>query len=176
MPIVAIQETQNSHKRTNYFGAALLGAIVGHYVKFVLPITPQEKDDRFKNDIKEIGIDARKARQEGINEIKASTDKTPAIDAFIKLCDKNKGLSEAEIRKLPENIADELMKFKAQINEKVMQSIHLGRKIVITSTKDLRPGYVFILAGAAIGLFSAFVKNLANSSSNNTQVKYYKYN
>lgn len=174
MPIVAIQETQNSHKHTSYIGATVLGAIVGHYTKFMLPITPQEKDDRFNGDIKQIGKDARRARQEGINEIKASTDKTPAVDAFIKLCDNNKELSETEIKKLPENIADELIKFKAQINEKVMQAIHAGKKRVITSTKDLRPAYAFILAGAAIGAFTALVKNMANDSKN-SNTKYIRY-
>lgn len=174
MPISAIQETQDPHKHTSYIGAIILGAIGGHYAKFVIPITPQEKDERFKNDIKQIGAAARKAREEGIKEIKASPDKTPALDAFIKMCDNNKGLSETEIKKLPKDLVDEVMKFKSQINYKVAEAINLGKKRVLTSTKDLRPGYAFIFSGASIGLFTAFVKNFT-SSLNERHIDYESY-
>lgn len=160
MPVIAIQETQPPHKHTSYVGAAIIGGIVGHYTKFMLPITPQERDDNFKSEMKKVLSDARKARYDGINEVIASNGKTPAKDAFIRLSKQNKSMSEKEISKLPENIANELLKYKLEINEKVSQVIKTGRKKVAAATRDLRPAYAFIVTGAIVGLFAAFVKNL----------------
>lgn len=172
MPISAVQDTQNPHKHSSYIGSAILSGIIGHYAKFILPITPQEKDERFKNDLKQVSAEAKKTRSLAINEIKSSVDKTPAVDAFISLANRNKELSETEMHKHPENIANELMKFKSQINEKVAQTLAIGRKRVITTTKDLRPAHTFILIGGALGLITAFLKNVGRSFESTRTVHY----
>lgn len=162
MAVNAIQETSPKN-HTSYIGATALGALIGHSVKYLLPITPQEKDDNFKSAMQQIEAEAQKTREAEIKAIKESNDKTEATDRFIKMSEGNKELNETEIRKLPENMIESVMKLKFKVDEKVAQTIEAGKANLITRTKGLRPTYVFVLLGATIGLWAAFTMNLARS-------------
>lgn len=148
MAVEAVQSNQQKSHQASYIKSAVAGGLGGYALKYVLPLTPQEKDEKFFNDIngvKEI------LKTKEINEIRKSPLRTDAQDEFVKLIDNN----EIKFSKFSGKTG--LIEFLSHFN---MRAREAAKKIVTTYNKDIRPANSFIAIGAGFALATAFVYNV----------------
>lgn len=159
MAVSAIQNDNNSNKSISYTKSAALGALVGYSLKWALPITPQEKDERFNAQIKNISKMAREDRVKAFEEIKNSNNKSLAKDTFVKLHDENK-LNQAKIAKLKEPLRTQVQGLKNSVNATTRNTRRTGIKALVSYTKSIRSTNAFVLAGMGTTLVYAFFHNI----------------
>lgn len=162
MPVNAIQQRETSP--ANYLKYMAIGSIGGYALKYAAPITPQEKDDYYKAELKRIGEKRKRIKQDEITELrKANIYPKKAIDTFVKM-DDSKKLNKDELKKLPENLYSKVFDIKKHLDYIVRERIYEDMLNLKTSTKRLRPASVFIFIGAATGAVIALVTNILGES------------
>lgn len=158
MTVSAIQKSDNRPKRINYLEAAAAGAIVGYSLKYILPITSQEKDENFKSALKEIRTEAETAKQEAINDIRKDHS-APCSDEFLRMYD-NKEIKFSKVKSLNESKSRHILNLITKVNDNARESIRVEKRALIARTKDIRPTHVFIFTGIIIGLIITATYNL----------------
>jgi len=165
MAVSAIQNNNNpnkGYKSKSYLGSIALGATAGYSLKWLLPLTPQEKDEEYS-----LKLDKLKSESK-LSAIKAaSSSNEPGSDIFTSYIKSKMPYSVFSKDKAEKNI---IFKFIKTVNKKARLLVAEGFKAIVLRIKDLRPASVFIATGAAIGLSFAFVSNVINKmSSNNSE-------
>ncbi len=166
MAVRAVQRDPNERAGSmSYISSAIIGGISGYTLKWVLPITNQEKDKEFYAELKDIAKEAFEKKKIEIEKIRTSKPRETFQDEFIKLYDAKK-LNITEIRKLPNSVSDKVMGLFARINEKILGLKTVRKKHLIDSTKGIRPASVFISAGVCAGILIAVISNMIRYSYN----------
>src|SRR5574344_555731 len=100
MAIQAIQTNDNNSSLATVVKASAVGALTGYATKYVLPITNQEKDATYINELKRIRAYSKDVKAEIINEIKTLTNRSKAQDEFLKFIDADKKAYKEKIKAL----------------------------------------------------------------------------
>lgn len=168
MAIGAIQNNTNndSHKKMSIIKSATAGALVGYSLKWALPITSQEKDERFSSEMDALSAKLKAAESKEFENIRNSKRKTVAVDTFIKMYDEKK-LTDNKIKKLQEPLSSEVMDLKNSIGNKTKGIIEVGSKTIKAFTKSIRPTFTFICAGVVAGVAIALVNNISSIINEN---------
>lgn len=170
MAVSAIQKdtNNNSHKNMSYVKSAAAGALIGYSLKWALPITPQEKDERFNAELDAISAKAKAAEAKEFENIRNIEPKTLATDTFIKLYDSNK-LNDSDIKSLTEPLSTQVMDLKNRVNDKTKMIKQVGEKTLNSFTKSIRPAGSFIVTGLGIAVGIAFVHNVLSRINENNK-------
>lgn len=163
MAVSAIQNNNNNrrYKSKSYLGSAALGAMTGFSLKWLLPLTPQEKDEIYSAKLDKLKHDSK---LEAIKTVSKSKD--AGVDTFNSYIKSKKPYSVFNMEKPEKNI---IIKFLKSVNKNARALFEEGSDLIVLGIKKIRPAKVFILTGIAIGLASAFVGNVINRmSSQNT--------
>lgn len=158
MAVEAIQKnnTYNSGKMS-VAGSAVVGALAGYSLKWALPITHQEKDERYKLELKKINTEARLARNAEKKLIAGS--KLDGADTFVKMNKKHK-LIASEIEKLEGPEKDNVKALFNRINSAGFKVKAEGKKALKSFTKGIRSTGVFVTAGIGACVAVAFIHNV----------------
>ena len=166
MAVSAIQENNNNKSRKmGTIASVVVGGFAGGYSKYLLPLNPPEKNDpRYTDKIKEIKTRAKQAKIAEIESIKNSN--AAGADVFTKIINSG-NINIAEIKKLDENVARQVIKLITQINNEAREVFQQGKSELIATTKAIRPARAFIAIGAGAGLLIATVNNIFIRNDNN---------
>jgi len=158
MAVEAIQKNNyNNSNRMSVAGSATFGALAGYSLKWALPITPQEKDEKYSLELNRINKESRQARN-AEKELIASS-KLDGADKFVKMNKEGK-LTLSEIEKLPDPDNAQVRKLFVRINNAALKSKTEGQKALVNLTKGIRPTSTFVLLGLTIATGIALVHNL----------------
>lgn len=163
MAVSAIQKNDSSSKMS-YTKSAAVGAITGYSLKYILPITPQERDARYMAALDQKRALANQSKKDGIQALKSSKTKDEAADKFILLADSKK-LKISEIRQTKEPVKSGIFKIIKALNENARIIYRQGLEEVIALTKSIRPAGIFITAGAFAAVAGSFIDNVVNGIS-----------
>lgn len=159
---MAVQKVDNSS--INYPGSILIGGLTGYCFKWALPIMPQEKDAKFKSELKQVRVRVKSYIANEIEAIRRNSHGDEATDVFLRLYNE-KHLNEAQLKTVPEHLLAKVREFKESIICKTKDAVSKGRADLITLTKKIRPTSIFVLTGMALGLATALTINEINSIS-----------
>ncbi len=157
MSVNAVKKDRTS---PNYTCAIAQGAVAGYSLKWLLPVTPQEKDDLYVLETKKIYKKAAQKVKQEIEIIKNTTPKVDGYDQFIKICNE-KNLKDKIKKPYPIEVLTLLEKLRDIASE--TKSIEFSK--LNNYTKSLRPTFTFIALGGFAGCVINFIKN--NLSSTN---------
>lgn len=163
---MALEAVQKNNSRTSYVKAAAIGALTGYSLKYLLPVTPQEKDENFKTELKAVKASAKKVKSAQIETIRKSKNKSSATDTFIRMYD-NKKLTPAQINKLNKPLKKELFETIKKINKAGRIKKANARETLTALTKHIRPTSVFVITGLAFGLVIAIFNNISKEVTKN---------
>lgn len=168
MALEAVQNTQKSSNssRISYFKAASLGALASYSLKYIMPITAQEKDENYKAALKEVSVKAKNEKLKEISKLRAYRTQSEVNDTFIRMYDANK-LTPSKINKLKKSLREELINVIRNINETVREKKLDGIRDVDAITKNIRPTGVFVIGGIVFGLTIAAVNNIVKKINEN---------
>lgn len=155
---------RNDEPHTSYLKSAALGALTGYALKYMLPLTPQEKDDTYVNSLKELRDKAKNIRLAEIEAIRKKESKSEAEKVFLKIYDAKK-LKNIGDQNLSENLLSKVIEIRAKVNKDALRALDHGKKTLEALTKSIRPTSVFVPIGAAIGILAAFGNNILYSTS-----------
>lgn len=156
MAVNAVQRNEYRSNQASYTKAAGIGALSGYALKYVLPLTQQEKDE-MNSDKVDFKRFAKMNAIEGITK----DDKVLGRDEFLGLCT-NKKLTAGEINALGEPKRTQVFNIIKTINEKARV---YAESAFVAIKKHLRPAKTFIAVGAAVALSTAFVYNVLGKMS-----------
>lgn len=162
MSVNVVRRNDESH--TSYLKSAALGALTGYALKYMLPLTPQEKDDTYVNSLKELKDKAKNIRLAEIEAIRKKEHKSEAEEVFLKIYDAKK-LKNLGDQNLSEHLLSKVIEIRAKVNNDALRALNHGKKTLEALTKSIRPTSVFVLIGAAIGILAAFGNNILYSTS-----------
>lgn len=176
MALRAVQKDNDTLHRTSYLKCATIGALTGYSLKYILPVTPHERDDSFKKSLKEINAEAKAAKLEEIGEIRKSRKQSKAANIFVRLYDTKK-LKPLKRKKIKKSLTGETLTLLRRVNERAKYVRLLERKDLKVITKSIRPTAGFVLIGASLGFAFAVINNIMNVvAENDTQyIDSYKY-
>lgn len=170
---MAVSAVKNSDrpKRISYLESTVAGILTGYALKYILPVTSQEKDEHYIAALKTIKKDAKAAKLEEIAEIKKNPS-APCSDIFLKMHN-NQELKISKIKSLKESSARHVLNIITRINNNAREAMNIEKRALIAKTKDIRPTHIFIIIGGAIGLLIATTVNIGreiakNKAKNNT--------
>lgn len=170
MAVSAVQKNQNKPHKINYAGAAVVGAIGGYSLKYLSPLTAQEKnDDYYKYRLNKIKSEAKLAKEAKLIEIRNAKD-CPDVDQFIKMYD-NQQLKASKIKALKEPLSYQVLNLVRMVNNEARETIIQGKKDLKASIKDIRPTKTFVLLGMGISLLTALACNVSREMSKNSREK-----
>jgi hypothetical protein len=158
MTVNAINTNDNKRKNASYLKAITIGGASGYVLKHILPITPQEKDERYSLFLHDLKRQTRDAKLKEIGAIRNSQTRTLAEDAFISLIDK-KEITVSKVREIPEPTASSVLKIIAQVNEHGRIAKETAKEVFTAVTKHIRPTTTFLGMGAGVAVATAFVYN-----------------
>lgn len=164
MAVSAIEKNRNNNSgNISYLKSIALGTLTGYSLKYILPITPQEKDEDYKASLNKIKTEAAQAKLNAIKSIKTSKNRALEEDVFIALYNKKK-LNISEIKKLRNSNSGEnkVLDLIKTINNEARVVFLKGKNALKASTKAIRPTRIFLTTGAAVGLAIAFTYNVIN--------------
>ena len=162
MAVSAIGKNDNTNSgNISYLKSIAVGVLTGYSLKYILPVTLQEKDEHFNAALNGIKTKAKEAKLQEIEAIKQIKPKTKEADTFIKMHDSNK-LSLSEIKK-----DNDVIKLIKKINAKSRNIKIQGRKALNGATKAIRPTGVFLVTGAVVGFAVALTCNILNIMATN---------
>jgi hypothetical protein len=166
MSLRAVQKNNpdKSSRKNNYINYLSAGAVGGYALKWLIPLTKQEKDSLFLSGLKKIAVESVQAKRDEIEIIRTTKPKIDGADTFIKMYD-NKKLHLGEIKKLKQPLSNKVMQLYLIVNNKSKDVKEVGYKKLVDSTKGLRPTGVFIILGICVGALIAFMKNLPNQNA-----------
>lgn len=169
MTVSAVQQkdSNNNDAIKNYAKSIAVGSLCGYALKWVFPLTKQEKDDSYKAEIAKIRKEAWQARTDEIELIRKSKNNIPEADEFIKMYDRNQ-LIYSNIKKLKDSSSEKMILLLNRINEAALQVKKTGRRKLELGLKDIRPTEAFILMGAFAGFLVKLIYNLFKPSPENT--------
>lgn len=169
MALDAVQK--NKSNSMSYIKATAIGALTGYSLKYILPISPQEKDENFKASLKCSRHKAQKAKLAAIENIKNSKNKSAINDTFIRMYDK-KQLKPSLINKLENHLRGEIVETIKKVNEVTKIEKLNSKKDLIAITKSIRPTGAFVAIGFIFGFVVALINNISNKiSAENSQLK-----
>lgn len=151
-------------QHTSYLKSSALGALTGYALKYILPLTPQEKDDTYMRRLDEIKNKARNLRLKKIAILRAKEPKNEAEEVFLKLHDSKK-LKNLGEQNLPEHLLSKVIELRAKINNSAQRALDHGSRSLEAVTKSIRPTGIFVFVGAAVGILMAFGNNAIYSTS-----------
>lgn len=165
---MAIDAVKNNtpKKKTNCFNSTVIGGVTGYALKWIIPITKSEKDKSYLDELSLINMNSKKVRLEEIESIKKNLHKIPGADTFIKLNEQSK-LCYREINKLNFPLRDNVEELFDRVNKAASEFKIEGERFLKLKTKDIRPTRAFIALGAAIGLFTALIRNVSKEIKKN---------
>lgn len=169
MALDAVQKNKNNSGQMSYIKATAIGALTGYSLKYILPISPQEKDENFKTALKNNRLKAKKAKLAAIENIKNSKNQSAINDTFIRMYDK-KQLKPSLINKLENHLRGGILEIIKTVNEIAKFEKLNGKKDLIAITKSIRPTGTFIAIGFIFGFVVALINNISNKvSAENSQ-------
>ena len=173
-----VNAVEGNHKRHSVFvpiiqGAAI-GTVAGYAGKYLLPLTPEEKNSdeyvKVKNKIQNEKTQYNFRTDKFVNSLKAKEEKTAAESAFIKLFEGMKdgdNVKKANLRgilkELSENNPDQVLAFKrlckktSEIAERTAKQCMDAYNL---TTKHIRPTGFFLVTGAVTGGFIALAHDI----------------
>lgn len=170
MSINAVQNNSNNNSHiTGYIASAAVGSIGGYTLKWMLPVTKSEKDERYNLELASLKKEARQAKIKELQTIGKDFLKSVGVDEFLSRYDDDaaetagKGISKKTSAPLPENIS-ELFK---RVNEAANIAKEERIKKLNYYTKSIRSTGAFVLIGAAVGLLTTFFHRLGSQTSRN---------
>lgn len=165
MVVRAIQNDSNENSgKLSYIGSAIVGAVGGYSLKWALPITSHEKDERYNSELLKIKSKMKQARLDEIELIRREALITPGADEFLKIHDKGELLYH-EIKKSKVSLADKLMNLLTRVNDSAIKAKIIGTQTVVAFTKYIRPTWAFVAIGTGIALGSTFIHNIYKQAS-----------
>lgn len=166
MEVRVVQTNEYKPKPASYLGGVAIGAMGGYALKYIYPITAQEKDSRFKPFVRDLNKGAREFKHKEIEAIRNAKKKAPGTDVFLKIVD-DKSLKNkiSAVKKLKGPVKEQVMALLNQVNYKAAEVKANGRELVAAMTKHIRPTSGFILAGAGIGFVGTLIYNLSQRSN-----------
>jgi len=161
MAVSAIQKNDNNIKSSSYLKAGVIGALTGYSLKYLIPVTSQEKDEFYNAAVDEIETKAQKSRLEAISSLapKAKPE-IESTDKFIRMCN-NSDLSHAEIN-AKINLSDNAMNLIHQVNNRGKEISKQGLESLTATVKSIRPTSVFVITGLSVALVGALAHNISN--------------
>lgn len=164
---MAVSAVKNSDrpKRISYLESTVAGVLAGYALKYILPVTSQEKDEHYIAALKTIKANARGAKLEEIAEIKKNPT-SPCSDLFLKMHN-NKEIKISKIKSLQESSARHILNIITRINNNAREAINIEKRALIAKTKDIRPTHIFIIIGGAVGFLLATTVNIGREIAKN---------
>lgn len=161
MAVSAIQKCDDNTKNASWLKSTAIGALTGYSLKYLIPVTSQEKDEFYNAAVDEIETKAQKSR---LNEIHLLAPKArPEIkskEAFTRMCNSS-NLTLAELN-AKINLSNSTLDLVHQVNNKGKEITKQGIESLTASVKNIRPTSAFVLIGVSIGLGTALVHNISN--------------
>lgn len=166
MKVYAVEGNQKRHSVfVPIIQGAAVGTVAGYVGKYLLPLTPEEKNSdeyvKVKNKIQNEKTQYNFRTDKFVNSLKAKEEKTAAETAFIKLFeglkdgDKVKKVSiRNAIKDLTEKNPDQVIAFKrlckktSEIAERTAKQCMDAYNL---TTKHIRPTGFFLVTGAVTG-------------------------
>lgn len=165
MAVRAIQNDTNENSgKLSYIGSAIVGAVGGYSLKWGLPVTSQEKDERYHDELSKVRIGVKKARMDEAELIRKEASTIVGADEFLRLYD-NKKLIHTEIKKYKGSLAEKLTSLLIRVNNSAIIARDIGIKKIIFYTKSIRPTGSFIAIGTGVALLIALVHNIYKEAS-----------
>lgn len=149
----------NNTKRVSYVGSMAVGAMAGYALKWAIPLTSQEKDGSYKQNMSEARHTYWQKREQEIEALKNIKEKPDGADEFIKLHDE-KRLTYTEIKKAEQPLQDKLLGLLNKVNDSARTSKKESREAFVLHTKKMRPASTFIILGIVTGLLYALIYNV----------------
>lgn len=159
MALDAVQKSPDSPNKVSYLKASAIGALTGYSLKYIIPVTHQEKDENYNSALKEIKVKVRKMKAAEVDKIRKSTNKTELTDTFIRMHDSKK-LLPSNIRKLKSPLKDDLLDMVKRLNEEARENMAIEKRNLNAMTKSIRSTAVFVSIGIGAGLLIALVTNI----------------
>lgn len=160
MSVRAIQNDTNENSgKLSYIGSAIVGAVGGYSLKWGLPVTAQEKDERYRDELSKVRIGVKNARMDEVGLIRKEASKIVGADEFLHLYDNNK-LIHTEIKKYQGSLSEKLTSLLARVNNSAIIARDIGIRKIISYTKSIRPTGAFIAIGTGVALITALVHNM----------------
>lgn len=162
MAVSAVQKSDNSNTRNaSYLKSGVIGTLTGYSLKYLIPVTSQEKDEFYNAAVDEIETKAQKTRLNAIKafapQVKSEIEST---DKFVRMCN-NSDLTHAELN-AKINLSENVTNLIHQVNNKGKEVVRQGMESLNATVKSIRPTSVFVLAGVSIGIGAALVQNVSN--------------
>lgn len=167
MAVSAVQKNQNKPHKINYAGAAVVGSIGGYSLKYLSPLTSQEKNDNYyKYRLNKIKSEARLAKESRLIEIRNAKD-CPDAGQFIKMYDKRE-LKASKIKALKEPLSYQVLDIIRMINNDAREITIQGKKDLKAAIKSIRSTKTFVLIGMGTSLLTALAFNVYREMSKNS--------
>lgn len=168
MAVRAIQNDTNENSgKLSYIGSAAVGALGGYSLKWIVPLTANEKDERYRSELSKIRLEAKKARMDEFELIKKEASKIPGADEFLHMYD-NKKLLYTEIKKRKGSLSENLSSLLARVNNSAINARDIGIEKLTSLTKSIRPTGAFIALGIGLALGIALINNIYKVASKNS--------
>lgn len=164
---MAVSAVKNSDrpKKISYLESTAAGILVGYSLKYLLPITSQEKDEHYKSALRKIKENVRINKLEEINALKQNPS-APCSDVFLKMYD-DKQINISKVKSLQESSARHILNIITRINNNAREAMNIEKRALIAKTKDIRPAHIFIIVGGALGLLTATTINIGREIAKN---------
>lgn len=159
MALDAVQKSPDSPNKVSYLKASAIGALTGYSLKYIIPVTHQEKDEAYNSALKEIRLKTRKMKAAEVEKIRKSPNKTELTDTFIRMHDSKK-LLPSNIRKLKSPLKDDLLDMVKRLNEEARENMAIEKRNLNAMTKSIRSTAIFVSIGIGAGLLIALVTNI----------------
>lgn len=157
MAVNAVQRNEYRSNQASYTKAAGIGALSGLALKYVLPLTQQEKDKSYSDrlDFK------RSVKDREIRALRNANPPIPGGDQFLKLYDAHE-LTAGKVKALGEPGTSQTTGILKGINTAARK---FANDAFTAIRKYFRPAGTFIAVGAAVALSTAFVYNVLGKMS-----------
>jgi len=158
MTVNAIQKNEYTSQKMSYLKSALIGGLSGYALKYALPITQHEKDERYSFYLEQLKNQVRESKLKTIEAIRNSQPKTLETDNFIRLVDK-KEVKISKIKALESPLSSQVGEIVNLVNDKGREVRAYGKETLKALTKHIRPTKTFVATGAGIAITTAFIYN-----------------
>lgn len=158
MALDAVQKNQTPPSSVSYIKAASIGALSGYALKYILPITYQERDENYNEALNKNQLEAETQKAAAIEEIRKSK-RSELTDTFIRMNDTD-ALTQENINKLKSPLRDGLLDIVKKLDGNYKESLAVGKKNLDAVTKSIRPTAIFVGVGLVVGFLSAVVRNI----------------
>lgn len=159
MALRAVQKNKDDSGTLSYTKSAAVGAFIGYSLKHILPVTHQEKDEKFNASLNAIKVKTKEAELAEVKKIRSLRRQSEAADTFIRMYDA-KTLNPSDFDKVKKTLVNDVKQFFTRVNEEAQKINEIEIKKLKKSIKKLRPTSVFVVMGFVTGLLIALVNNV----------------